>query len=539
MNRSGSLEDLGVAELLYVVALSRRSGLLRVEGRWGEHEILFRSGAVIGISSPKSPGNALELLVRRKAVDATHAQVLARQASQSGTSLSQLLAEENIVSPAAFESQLRAEVTEQLRNALKHDEGRFDFELHSVPDQLSDRFGGLILGKGVDPASLQEVTERTGRGPLGGSLRLPSSDLAGGRQVEMLTPVSEITLPDIRQAAGATVRVEASPITVLCTVDSLDLARALREELEDRHLRVQVARDASEASRRLHRALEAGPAPYVVGDAAHPALPGLELLALGKALDRSVRGLVLLDPRSTASQQAAVRDRAFRLGANHVVLGEVAQPPAELAAALAELVMDTVPVRTKEEAPLEWDPNTHSGTLPVTWEPERLSRLARSLAASTELGEVGLALLEVAARQLPRGLLLTRSGNDFTACGGFGWCRPAGERHAALVRDAPTGELSARLREGERYPDAARDPQGQALLEALGGEARESMALPLRVGEKTIGGLYLDDGGLSTGLPDLEDLERFLAEASVSLGRTLEADRRRIRARELRRQASL
>ena len=52
MSLQGSIEDLGVAELLYVVGVSRRSGLLRLEGAKGHYEILFREGAVVAARRP-------------------------------------------------------------------------------------------------------------------------------------------------------------------------------------------------------------------------------------------------------------------------------------------------------------------------------------------------------------------------------------------------------------------------------------------------------------------------------------------------------
>ena len=194
MSLKGNIEDLGVAELLYMVGISRRSGLLHLEGRDGEHELLFRAGRVVAARDRQAPGSLRELLVRRNLIDATHLAVLERQAARQGTPLGELLAEEGVLALGALDGHLTREVERAMEVALALREGSFSFELIGDDDaSVLERFGGLVLAQGIEPATLPAVAERQASGGfsgLGSGLSLPRSEAS--RQVELLVDDSSI-----------------------------------------------------------------------------------------------------------------------------------------------------------------------------------------------------------------------------------------------------------------------------------------------------------------------------------------------------------
>jgi len=66
----GSLEDLGLAEILYVMGISRRSGVLLLETRGKEVSVLFREGQIVALAHPRSPASVEQFLVDMGVTDA-------------------------------------------------------------------------------------------------------------------------------------------------------------------------------------------------------------------------------------------------------------------------------------------------------------------------------------------------------------------------------------------------------------------------------------------------------------------------------------
>ena len=55
MSLLGRLEDLSLTDIVQIVYLSRRTGVLEIVDDRGRHTVLFRQGLVVNASSPEHP----------------------------------------------------------------------------------------------------------------------------------------------------------------------------------------------------------------------------------------------------------------------------------------------------------------------------------------------------------------------------------------------------------------------------------------------------------------------------------------------------
>lgn len=161
---SGHLEDLDLDEVVRVIALSRRSGVLTVESEEGDAELTFSSGRVVSGRRNKSGDTVAEVLVRagvllegdleeRGAEAQTLDDVLRRVADERPGDVDVAARAESVL-----EQSLRALIAE----LLLYRTGSFVFrisESESVPVRyLGDT--GFTLPRGVDAEELAREAKR-------------------------------------------------------------------------------------------------------------------------------------------------------------------------------------------------------------------------------------------------------------------------------------------------------------------------------------------------------------------------------------------
>src|SRR5512133_533725 len=69
MSLVGNLEDLGLGEILQIVSLSRKSGVLALHSRGREGRIVFRQGQVVRATSSSFQQNLGEVLIQKGILD--------------------------------------------------------------------------------------------------------------------------------------------------------------------------------------------------------------------------------------------------------------------------------------------------------------------------------------------------------------------------------------------------------------------------------------------------------------------------------------
>ena len=69
MSLVGSLEDLGLGEILQIVSLSRKSGVLKLDSRGREGRVVFHDGQVTRAIASTFPENLGDLVIRAGMTD--------------------------------------------------------------------------------------------------------------------------------------------------------------------------------------------------------------------------------------------------------------------------------------------------------------------------------------------------------------------------------------------------------------------------------------------------------------------------------------
>jgi Domain of unknown function (DUF4388) len=138
MSLVGNLEDLGLRDILQIVSLSCKSGVLLLQSRNREGEIVFFHGQVIHAVSSVFPENFGNLLVRRNIVDVeTLNGALALQRVLPKPALLGVILGQNFgISADLVESVAREQIKRVVYSFFGWSDGTFAFELED-PDTLA------------------------------------------------------------------------------------------------------------------------------------------------------------------------------------------------------------------------------------------------------------------------------------------------------------------------------------------------------------------------------------------------------------------
>jgi len=155
----GNLEDLGLGDILQIVSLSRKSGVLSLT--WDERKgrIIFRDGQVVGAESNERPERLETLVARAKILpseDVKKALSLKRGVGET-KSLREIIVERLQADKSRIEDAIRAHVEAVVFGFFMWPEGNFNFELKD-PDfekmELDENTAEMLLESGLNPQFL-------------------------------------------------------------------------------------------------------------------------------------------------------------------------------------------------------------------------------------------------------------------------------------------------------------------------------------------------------------------------------------------------
>lgn len=195
MSLLGRLEDLSLTDIVQIVFLSRRTGILEIIDDRGRHTVLFRQGVIVNGASPELP-DLVTYLVAEKLISEDNAKTL-RQMEESGIPYGTAALELNLLSPDDLGDAIRLRITAVVAPLLDSKEGEFNFILSETMTSLDMEYepdivfkeGGLspqkILGAGegekLKPLKGLEDSLKAGkallRGATGGAAETPSTTL--------------------------------------------------------------------------------------------------------------------------------------------------------------------------------------------------------------------------------------------------------------------------------------------------------------------------------------------------------------------------
>jgi CheY-like chemotaxis protein len=189
MSLLGRLEDLSLTDIIQIVYLSRRTGVLEIIDDAGRHTVLFRHGLVVNASSPEHPdfvgflGAAALIPVEKVAT--------IRQMEESGIPGGTAVLEMNLLTKDDLTDAVRQRVARVVGPLLQSKEGEFNFilsdsmtalDIEYEPEQLFKE-GGLapnrLLGTGegekLKPLRGLEESLKAGKALLRGAMSEPQT----------------------------------------------------------------------------------------------------------------------------------------------------------------------------------------------------------------------------------------------------------------------------------------------------------------------------------------------------------------------------
>lgn len=192
MSLLGRLEDLSLTDIIQIVFLSRRTGVLEIIDGKGRHTVLFRSGLVVNASAPEHP-DLVSYLLGRELIQEPGARML-RKMEESGIPYGTATVELNLMSPTDLGSAIRARILDVVTPLLQSREGEFNFILSDGMSALDVEYDPEMIFRegGLSPQRIVGGTEGEKIKPLKGleeSLKAGKALLRGSAPADT-TPAS-------------------------------------------------------------------------------------------------------------------------------------------------------------------------------------------------------------------------------------------------------------------------------------------------------------------------------------------------------------
>jgi CheY-like chemotaxis protein len=560
MSLVGNLEDLGLGDILQIVSLSRKSGVLLLQSLTREGKIIFQNGMVTRATSTAIRENVGDLLVKRGLTDVETIKqaLLTQQGAAEPLRIGDILARDFAVDKSAIETIVKEQVEKIVYSFFTWSEGTFNFELGEPSEMGATSLNPLqfLLDQGLNPQwlamegsrILDEVRHR------GGSFEELADEGPVLVDVEALLG-SAFDAPN----ASTTAALAAIPpkpvhsVGSVLLVDDDDVTRtALTQVLEHRGFRVESCAHGTEFVEIVAATAKLERPPLLLVDLFMPRmdgsgiLGGLELVELVRERYPALHLLVLSDhPHDDAEQRllklgippiiAKPKKNELRGNDNAetlTVLGDT------LAAAIHGLLQDATPVAAAGPKTInfgadllremgESGPEVRPGKGPESPGLYLLRGMLQELNNPSLGGGIILLVLRFASELMNRAVIFLVKEQEIVGLGQFG-IESTGELADVRVRrmkitrgedsvfEPVMHDLSARkVRLGSSRWD-------RYLIDELGGgEPREVFIGPILSEGKVVALIYGDNLPDKAPIGDTESLEIFLSQAGLAMEKAL------------------
>ena len=159
MSLVGSLEDLSLGDILQIISLSRKSGLLQLRSEEGEGRIVFCDGLVRAGFVKGEVEDLKGLLVVGGFIAEAAYDKAAMIAAAHGDAVAEVLTSTSAISLERIDSLRREQVERSVFRMFSWTAGEFSFE---VSDTIDDRDRDLLVSAGINAQYLTMEATRIG-----------------------------------------------------------------------------------------------------------------------------------------------------------------------------------------------------------------------------------------------------------------------------------------------------------------------------------------------------------------------------------------
>jgi hypothetical protein len=288
MSLVGSLEDLGLGEILQIVSLSGKSGVLWIRSPQGEGRIVFDRGAIRGATLDGGARDLGEMLAASGALPAADVEALDRDARAEGVPLEDLIVARTALDAARLDELRERHVEALVLRMFSWRLGEFSFEIRDEPGATTASDLLLRAGMNAQFLALEGTRLRDEDQHAGGGGETPVADDPDTSFADLDGPAElEITVLEMVEDLGAEVAIDAEPVEAVAATHD-----------EDPTL-------SGEAQRIVEAALQQAK----IVEAAVPAAPALPAITAVVIVDRD---LAVLEWAKSAIAPLGLRTHIFQ-----------------------------------------------------------------------------------------------------------------------------------------------------------------------------------------------------------------------------------
>ncbi|MDH3211696.1 MAG: DUF4388 domain-containing protein [Myxococcales bacterium] len=538
MSLVGSLEDLGLGDILQIVSMARKSGMLVLRSDAGEGRIVFCDGMVRAAFAKGEPDDLRGLLVGGGFLSEADFDLAAEAARSSGRSLDEAIAEHTALSAERLASLRREHVERAVVRMFTWRAGEFSFD---VREDLDARDAELLLPQGLNTQYLAMEAMRLGDESL-------RDDEADAGRAQDPAAADDGAFPDalalaaLERAESAASETEAAapeahgrPVAGLIAIDpELDALEWMKTALTGLFPRVHIFQRCESGIDRIRQYLARGELPVVLlsaqatADSAVAANNLGELLARLRAQAPTMPILVIHEEAEEEPRNVGAADSVLtRPTTGRLVARRAARKREEAAQRLREALQPWAARASQPEpgrSPTD-DPAASTSQSEPAESPGPLEVASPGMETPTR-GDVLSRVLEYAAQVFSRVAIFMYKDDGIVGIAQSGLARAGGPE------DGPFRELRLDCVEPSWFRTvfetrkATRSvPCEEAdfqLVQRLGTAApSEVYVAPIEIGGRVVALLYADNLPNATSLGDTSALEVVIHEASQALDRAV------------------
>ncbi|MDA8429498.1 MAG: response regulator [Geobacteraceae bacterium] len=547
MSLIGNLEDLGLGEILQIVSLSRKTGILSLHSRGREGSVVFRQGQVVRASSSTFQQSLGEVLIQKGVIDlAILRKALALQQEEGFRERLGVILIKNFGIPYEIVEEV---VREQIENVVftlfAWIEGSFEFvaseHIETVDGTRLDPLQ-FMLDQGLNPQFLaMEGTRLLDENNHAIEMGLSARAADAGDEVDF-----DFNLVDDSAKRISASRMPAPKKPLIIVDDDGPTLQAIADGMREHGYEVHAMTRSEDTLIKVDTLCRSGEHPTVLVDLIMPkmdgsgVLGGVELLELLHVNFKDIPIIVMTDYRH-AEAEIKVRDMgyAFIMKPRRVELGE-----SEGFKGFIGLLCDEIHRSESGEEVAEWQERFNLGDemriemgdvddMPISGEQESAGGLSLLRGMLEELnnpelqGGVLLLALRFASEFLNRAIVFTVHDKVVSGIGQFGITGGtiSGDDKVRAIH-FPL-EVDSMFREPSRLCHSAvvvpqPTPLDTHIFEQLGGGIPEEVFIgPLVSQSRVIGFLYGDTLPEKRAIGDIETLSIFLSQAGIAMEKSM------------------
>jgi CheY-like chemotaxis protein len=314
MSLEGNLTDLGLGEILQIVNLSRKTGVLSLSGSGVEGVIVFRQGQVVRATSTACKQNLGEVLVQKELIDPLILlkAILFQQENAFAERLGVILVKNFGISPDVIEEVVCEQIENAVFSLFALTEGNFKFDVQNnieTVDGIRMDPMQFMLDQGLNPQFLAMEGTRILDEKMHAAATEPAANVPPAEDDDFAFDLATESSPVI-----------SSTTTVIQQIvivdDDTQTLRALSDGLTEKGFAVHAMTRSEDALIKVDALHRSGDNPTVLIDLIMPkmdgsgVLGGIELLELLHNNFKDIRLIVMTD-FNHADAEKKVREMGY------------------------------------------------------------------------------------------------------------------------------------------------------------------------------------------------------------------------------------